>query len=198
MATGPDCEVKAVTQPIADSEPTPSGTPMGWSLAAICLIGAAVSVGLGVAARVHPPTGSALFTLGFPTLVEMKVWLATAALALGVVQLVSALWMYGRIGGGSGGGRPAAILHRTSGVAAVLVSLPVAFQCLWVLGFGTYDTRVLVHSVAGCVLYGAFVTKMLALRTPRLPGWTLPVLGGLVLASLVAAWFTSALWWFTL
>jgi hypothetical protein len=163
----------------------------------ICLIGAAVSLGLGVAARLHPPTETALFTLGFPTLIEMKVWLATAAMALGIVQLVSALWMYGRIGSGRGT-HGAAIVHRTSGVAAVLVSLPVAFQCLWVLGFGSYSTRTLVHSVAGCLLYGVFVTKMLALHVPRPPAWMLPVLGGLVLAALAAAWATSALWWFTL
>ena len=157
-----------------------------------------MSVGLGVAARVHPATGKAVFTLGFPTLIEMKVWLATATLVFAGVQLVTALWMYGRIGGPGGGGRRAALIHRTSGVLAVLISLPVAFQCLWVMGFGGYSTRALVHSLAGCVLYGAFVTKMLALRSDRLPGWAIPVLGGLVLTSLVTAWLTSALWWFSL
>ena len=163
----------------------------------IALVGAAVSVGLGVAARVHPADGVPLFTLGFPTLKARKSWLATVTVVFACIQLLTALWMYGKIGGPGGGGRRAALIHRTSGVIAVLISLPVAFQCLWVLGFGGYNTRALVHSLAGCLFYGAFVTKMLALRNDRLPGWTLPVLGGLVLTSLVTAWLTSALWWFS-
>jgi hypothetical protein len=31
-----------------------------------------------------------------------------------------------------------------------------------------------------------------------MPGWVLPVLGGSVLAALVLAWLTSAVWFFTL
>src|SRR4029078_12571510 len=114
-----------------------------------------------------------------------------------------------------GGSHRAAVIHRTSGVAAVLLSLPVAFQCLWVFGFGDYTRRVLVHSLAGCVLYGAFVSKMLALHVRHLPGWALPIVGGLGLSGLVArgwsdhmhgglflsarvvVWMPSALWWFT-
>jgi hypothetical protein len=37
---------------------------------------------------------------------------------------------------------------------------------------------------------------MLGLRVRGLPGWTLPVLGGLVFAAFVALWLTSALWYF--
>jgi hypothetical protein len=48
----------------------------------------------------------------------------------------------------------------------------------------------------GCTFYGAFVAKMLTLRMRRLPGWALPVLGGLVFTTLVATWLTSALWYF--
>jgi hypothetical protein len=80
---------------------------------------------------------------------------------------------------------------------AVTLTLPVAFHCLWSLGFGTYSARVLVHSLLGCLLYGAFVAKMLALRSRRVPGWAVPWLGGLVLTTLVALWLTSSLWFFT-
>ena len=38
---------------------------------------------------------------------------------------------------------------------------------------------------------------MLALRVRGLPGWTLPVLGGTVLSTLVLLWLTAALWFFT-
>jgi hypothetical protein len=92
--------------------------------------------------------------------------------------------------------RATALTHRISGVLAVVVSVPVAFHCLWSLGFGTYDTRVLVHSLLGCAFYGVFVTKMLALRGRRMPGWALPLLGGALFTSMVVVWLTSAMWFF--
>ncbi len=176
----------------------PSDEPIGrarWTLAGLCLIGASVSVGLGVISRVHEGYGVAPFTLGFPSLLQMKLWLGSAAAALGIVQLATALRMYGRLGGTPEGVRWMVRFHRTGGVAAVLISLPVAFACLWAFGFGTWTPRVLVHSLAGCVLYGAFVTKMLALRARHVPAWAVPVLGGLVLTAFVVAWSTSVLWW---
>ncbi len=51
--------------------------------------------------------------------------------------------------------------------------------------------------MVGCVFYGAYAAKMLALRVRGLPSWALPILGGTVLASLVLIWLTSALWFFT-
>jgi hypothetical protein len=154
--------------------------------------GAAVSVALGVYGGQHQPTGQAVFTFGFGSMIAMKVWLALAVGALALVQLVSALWMYGRLGHPAG--RAVAITHRLSGTIAVLVSLPVAYHCLWSLGFQTYDTRVLVHSLFGCGLYGAFVTKILALRSATSPGWLLPVAGGLVFSAIVIVVLTSSIW----
>lgn len=165
-------------------------------LVAFILVGAAVSVALGVFGRLHVPTGSALTTLGFPSLISMKVTLASATMVFGVVQGVTALRMYRRIGHGPAP-RAVAITHRISGVTAVLLSVPVAFHCLWSLGFGTYSDRVLVHSLLGCVFYGVFVTKMLTLRSRRVPGWALPWLGGALFTVLVVVWLTSALWFFT-
>ena len=80
---------------------------------------------------------------------------------------------------------------------AVLITLPVAYACLWGIGFETLTTRIFVHSLLGCVFYGFFVAKMLALKTKRVPGWALPWLGGLTFAALVGLWLTSALWYFT-
>jgi len=56
---------------------------------------------------------------------------------------------------------------------------------------------VTAHSLGGCLFYGAYAAKMLALRARGLPGWALPVLGGGVLATLLLLWLTSALWFFT-
>jgi len=157
--------------------------------------GAAVSVALGVYGSRHQPTGSAIFTFGFGSMIAMKVSLAVLAGVLALVQLTTALWMYGKLGRPAG--RAVSITHRLSGATAVLVSLPVAYQCLWSLGFQSYDTRVLVHSLVGCLFYGAFVTKILALRSTAGPGWLLPLAGGLLLTAIVLVVTTSAGWYLT-
>jgi hypothetical protein len=79
----------------------------------------------------------------------------------------------------------------------VLLTLPVAFHCLWSLGFSSYSTRVLIHSLMGCTFYGVFLTKMLTRRSRRLPPWALPVLRGGLFTVLVTIWLTSSLWFFT-
>ncbi|SFC90142.1 DUF6529 family protein [Streptomyces aidingensis] len=166
-------------------------------LLAITLSGALVAVALGAYGATHTPTGRPLaLVVGFRSMLTMKVWLATAAAGPALFQVFSAAWMWRRL---PGAGDPPAWLgpaHRWSGTAAFLLSLPAAYHCLWSMGFSTFDTRTAVHSVAGCACYGAFTTKMLALRVRRLPGWTLPVAGGLLFAALMTAWATSSLWYF--
>jgi hypothetical protein len=49
----------------------------------------------------------------------------------------------------------------------------------------------------GCAFYGAFTTKLLVLRSDRLPGWALPLVGGTVVALLTGLWLTSSLWYFS-
>jgi Family of unknown function (DUF6529) len=159
------------------------------------LAGGAVAVALGVYGRHHDPAGQALFTLGFSGTINMKAWLATGVLVLGMTQVVLALWLYGKLGRR---GAPAWVgpTHRLVGTLALVLSLPVAYHCLWSLGFQTSTTRRLAHSVLGCAFYGAFTTKVLCVRSSRLPGWALPVIGGLIFSVLVALWLTSALWFF--
>ncbi|MGZ4429660.1 MAG: DUF6529 family protein [Nocardioidaceae bacterium] len=156
------------------------------------LAGAAVSVALGVYGRAHTPTGRDITSFGFGSLIQMKVWLALAAGALALVQLGTALWMYGKLG--SRIPRRIGLIHRSIGGLALLVSLPVAFHCLWSLGFQSYSTRVLVHSLLGCLVYGVFVTKVLGLNSKRTPAWLVPVAGGLLFTVLVATVLTSAVW----
>jgi hypothetical protein len=110
-----------------------------------------------------------------------------------IVQLASALWLYGRLP------LPDAppwlgSLHRISGRLAFLASLPVAYHCLYQLAFQDTDTRVLVHSLLGCTFYGAFAAKVVIVRSHSLPGAALPIAGGLVFTILVAVWLTSGLW----
>ena len=177
------------------TERQPIVSPGAAGVAAVAIaVGAVVSVALGVYGREHTPTGQAITTLGFSSMFAMKVWLGLAAGLLALVQATTAARMYGRIGSGPAG--PAvAVVHKTSGALALLLSLPVAFHCLWSLGFQTYETRVVLHSLAGCLLYGAFVTKVLTLHRRGAPAWLLPAAGGLTLVALVAVVLSSSVWY---
>ena len=166
-------------------------------LAGALLVGAAVAAALGVYARAHTPTGRPLFTLGFSSMLQMKAWLTTVALAFILVQLATALWMWRRLPGTGAAPPWVSVLHRWSGTTAFVITLPVAFHCIWALGFATTSARVIAHGVAGCVFYGAYAAKMLGLRLRSVPGWALPALGGSVFGLFVLVWLTAALWFFT-
>jgi hypothetical protein len=161
------------------------------------LFGVAVALSIGVYAHVHHPSLRPLYLFGFSGMLQMKTWLATIALVLVLVQLLSALWMWGRLPGVSSTPGWVAWLHRWSGTIAFVVSLPVALHCIWSLGFETGDARVLAHSAFGCAFYGAYAAKMLGLRLHNGPKWLLPVLGGAVFTFFVLIWLTSAVWFFT-
>lgn len=158
-------------------------------------IGAAVALTLGVYGNVHTPTGIAVNIAGFSGPLTVKVWLASGAFVLALVQLVSALAMYGKLGFSAPSWVSA--LHRWSGRAAFLLAVPVAIHCLYAVGFSSLDARALTHSLLGCFFFGAFTVKMLILPKRGIPGWALPLLGGLVFTSLVGLWLTSSLWFFT-
>jgi Family of unknown function (DUF6529) len=159
-------------------------------------IGVLVAVALGVYGRLHEPAFFSVNVAGFSSPGAVKSWLATAAFVLALVQLGSALVMWGKIPGVAA---PSWIggLHRWSGRLAVLVTVPVAVHCLYALGFDFSSPRTLVHSLLGCFFYGVFVTKMLMLSRPNVPGWALPVVGGLTFTALTGLWLTSAVWFFT-
>jgi len=178
--------------PAPPSAPARSGTAL---LVVPALTGGLVALALGVYGRLHGPTGIALNLAGFSSPGYVKTWLATVATVFAIVQLVSALVMYGKVPRVSA---PSWIgdLHSWSGRIAFIVAVPVAVHCLYALGFQGYSTRVLLHSIFGCLFFGAFTVKMLVLPKRGLPGWVLPVLGAVVFTLLVAIWFTSAYWFF--
>ena len=133
------------------------------------LIGALVALVLGIYGRVHSPTGIAINIAGFSSPGTVKSSLATGATLFAIVQVGSALVMYGKIPRVTApdwiGG-----LHRWSGRIAFLLAVPVAIHCLYALGFQQYSTRVLLHSVFGCLFFGAFTVKMLVLPSATCPG----------------------------
>jgi hypothetical protein len=161
-----------------------------------CLIGGLVALTLGIYGRLHSPTGIAINIAGFSSPGSVKSWLATGATVGAIIQVVSALVMYGKVPRVSA---PSWIggLHRWSGRIAFLLAVPVAIHCLYALGFQNYSTRVLLHSLVGCLFFGAFTVKMLILPKKGLPGWVLPFWGAVVFTALVVIWLTSAYWFFS-
>jgi Family of unknown function (DUF6529) len=131
----------------------------------------------------------------------MKVTLTVVIGVLAVAQLVGALWLYGRLG------RPAptwvGTAHRTVGAVTLLLTVLVAYNCLWALGLqtgsyaggGAIPTRTVVHGLLGCAVLGAVVVKLVAARSRRAPGWFLPLAGGLLFTLLVGVVLTSAVWY---
>ncbi len=173
---------------------TPQSDPAFPRLVIIGLVGAAVALTLGIYANAHSPSSDLTITLGFTNTITMKVWLTTIVLCFAVIQLLSAMWMYGRLPVGTAPSWLGSV-HRISGRLAFLLSLPVAYHCLYQLGFQHYSTRVLLHSILGCLFYGAFAAKVLIVRSRNLPGSALPLAGGLVFVLLVYIWLLSVLWY---
>jgi hypothetical protein len=128
---------------------------------------------------------------------RLKAWFASVILALVGVQVFLALWMYRKI---PALGRPTKTVrrtHRTIGFLAFALSLPVAAHCIQAYGVELHSgSRAALHTLAGCFFYGAFVAKVLVVRSRQLPGWALPVAGGLVALTLVTLWYSAGLWVF--
>ncbi len=161
---------------------------------AALLLGAAVAFGLGVYATAHAETGHAPIRLGFQIPGQMKIWFTRAAASLAVLQLASGLWINGRIRLPR---RPPSwfpIAHRSSGALAVLLAVPVAYDCVAAFGFHTESPRVVLHGTAGLVLFGAFVAKVVTVQRRRRPPWLIPAAGVTLFVALALLWLTSIGW----
>jgi Family of unknown function (DUF6529) len=186
---------------MSDAAASVASTPHGkrspvWLLAPL-LAFAFVSLVVGLLAKDNTdaePTG--YFDLFFSDTIHMKAWLASAAVAFALVQLFTAAWIYRKLPWS----KPAWVnpVHRWSGRLAFVATLPVAYHCIFKLGFESGTDRVLWHSLLGCLFYGAYAAKVTIVRIKRFPGPTLPLAGGLLFAVLVGVWYTSAVWFFRL
>jgi len=166
-------------------------------VAIIGLIGAAVAVVLYIIGRAHTPDYTiGLFGATGLGVYRIKSVLATVALGLAAVQVLLALWVYRTLPLAGRAPKPVGMTHRVIGFIALAVTLPVAIHCFMAYGVVLTDPRIMIHSIAGCVLYGAFVAKVLLVQSKKLPGWTLPVAGGLLALLVALLWYTSALWYY--
>ena len=136
------------------------------------------------------------FQLFFSDPIHLKSWLATLAVALACLQLFTAAWIYRKLPWS----KPAWVnpVHRWSGRLAFVAALPVAYHCIFKLGFQETDSRVVVHSLLGCAFFGAFAAKVTIVRLHGFPAPVLPIAGGVLFAVLIGVWYTSAVWFFRL
>ena len=155
---------------------------------------AVVSLLAGFLADAELDQGGGYFDLFFSDTIHLKVWLASAAVVLALAQLLTAAWIFRKLPWRRPDWIPG--FHRWTGRIAFLLTLPVAYHCIFLLGFQSGDDRVLAHSLFGCAVYGAFTAKVLVVRLHRYPVWVLPTAGGLLFAVLIGVWYTSALWFF--
>ena len=164
-------------------------------------VGAAVALALGIFGRVHDPTTDGTTTLGYDTVLDMKVVVTAVIGVLALLQVVGALLIYGKLGIRAPSWVGSA--HRASGILAFLLAVFVGYHCLWALGleYGELHngepvpTRAVVHGVLGCVVFGAFVVKVVAVRSRQAPGWFLPVAGGLLFTAFLIVVGTSTVWY---
>lgn len=139
-----------------------------------------------------------LVTTVFSTPIAFKAWFATAAAAFGVVQVATGARIFGKLSRIVRVPPPRVNrIHRWSGRLAVLCTLPVAFHCVFILGFQTDGTRVLAHSLLGTFVYGVLAVKLFFVHDRDHPRWTLPLVGGALFTVLALIWSTSSLWYFT-
>ena len=132
----------------------------------------------------------------FSDTLHMKAWLISAVLVLSLGQLLTASRIY-EVLRFPPKGRLYHLLHRWSGRAAILLTLPAAYDCIFLLGFETNDARVYIHSLLGSLLYGAVVAKVLIVRSNGFRGWALPIAGSVLFCILLGLWLTSAFWLFS-
>jgi hypothetical protein len=134
----------------------------------------------------------------FSSTIAGKAWFATAAVLFAIVQVLTAARIFGHLQGVVRIAPPVVNrVHRWSGRLAFLCTLPVAFHCIFILGFDSADSRTLAHSIVGSFVYGVFAVKIFFVHDSDHPRWTLPLVGGMLFAVLVTLWLTSAYWYFT-
>src|SRR4051795_594388 len=159
----------------------------------VVLLAAFALVALTAGLLAHHDTRSkGYFRLFFSDPIHLKAAFATAAALLACFQVITAAWIFRKLPWQ----KPAWVnpAHRWSGRLAFAFTLPVAYHCIFKLGFRNPSTRVLAHSLLGCAVYGAFASKVTIVRLHRFPRLVLPIAGGLLFALLIGVWYTSALW----
>jgi hypothetical protein len=128
-------------------------------------------------------------TLTRGNVAEVKVLLASIAMALAVYQLVLIAVGYGKLRPRFLRAGAAAAAHRAAGDAIALLMLITGVMCLSVYGI---EDEAGIHMVAGSVLLAVLALKVAVVRRDFGLGRYLPVLGLSVFMLLAVTWASSA------
>ena len=177
--------------PIITASPVSASTRSARWLIAPAAIFAAFALTVGLLARGRQEHQGSV-TFFFSSQLHLMTWLSMVALGLACCQLLTAAWIFHKLPWPPPSRIPE--IHRWTGRLAIMFVLPVLYWCIFQLGFQTFDSRVLAHSVLGTLFVGAVAGKITIVRLRRFPAWAYLLAGLLVFATLLGAWSTSALW----
>jgi uncharacterized protein DUF6529 len=128
-------------------------------------------------------------TLTRGNVAEVKVVLASVALALGAYQLAVIAVGYGKLSVPFLAPPPAFAAHRAVGDTIALLLLVTGVMCVSVYGF---EDDKAAHAIAGTALLVVLALKISVVRRDFGLGRYLPLLGLSVFALLCVTWLTSA------
>jgi len=131
---------------------------------------------------------------------QVKTVLASVVAVLSAYQVLLMTIGYGKVNVPFLKPKAASFTHRATGDAILVVTLLVAFMCLVYFEVGDgieyardgEQTRATIHVVAGSLLVGAIVLKVIVVRWWHRMGRYLPILGITVFVLFMVTWFTSA------
>jgi hypothetical protein len=126
-------------------------------------------------------------TRGNPT--EVKVILASVALALAVYQLLLISVGYGKVRPPFLAARPATQTHRAVGDTIAVLLVVVAVMCV---GYFGIEGDAVLHAASAIALLTVLGLKILVIRRWHAMGRFLPALGISVWLLLALTWLTSA------
>jgi hypothetical protein len=133
--------------------------------------------------------GDAIETLMRGNVAEVKVLLASVALALAVYQLVVIAVGYGKLHLPFLAAAPAFGAHRAVGDTIALLLLVTGITCVSVYGFEDDEA---FHAIAGSALLTVLAVKISVVRRDFGLGRFLPLLGLSVFGLLCVTWASSA------
>ena len=131
----------------------------------------------------------AVETLTRGNVAEVKVMVASIAVALGVYQLFLIVVGYGRLRLPFLAAAPASRAHRAIGDTILVLLLAVGIMCLAVGGF---DDDGIAHGLVGAGLFAVLAAKIGVVRRDFGLGRFLPVFGLTVFVLLAVTWALSA------
>jgi len=121
----------------------PAGPNPAWLVLPLVLFALiTLTVGLVAGRILQEPYDTPFFHFPFRDVLQMKAWLVTTALVLGCGQLVTAARIYERLRF-LPTGPFYHLVHRWSGRAAIVFTLPAAYHRIFMVGFGSETPRVL-------------------------------------------------------